>query len=81
MEQANSQHVTAPLVLRISEQDEKMSYIHEQLNISRKKRTTTSTNISKKQPCNLKSELPPALQRSAELATEDGASSWLTGIF
>ena len=50
-------------------------------NTLRKKHIITSTNISKNLPgSGSLSYTTPTLQRSAELASKDGASSWLTPI-
>ena len=57
-----------------------MSYIHEQLKHIKKEVHNNKRKHQQETAMQLKSELPPALQRSAELATEDGASSWLTAI-
>ena len=80
IEQANSQLVTAPLVTRIVEQDENISDIQEEL----KQREREAHNCKCKHPqeaaTRFKSKSPAALLHSAELATEEGASSWLTAI-
>ena len=57
-----------------------MSDIHEQLKHLKKEAHNNKRKHQQETAMQLKSELPPALQRSAELATEDGASSWLTAI-
>ena len=80
IKQANSQDVTAPLVTRIVEQDENISDIQEELKQRKRKTHNSKCKHQQEAATILKSELPAALLRSAELATEEGASSWLMAI-
>ena len=80
IEQASSQHVTAPLVTRIVEQDENISDIKEEMKQRKREAHNSKCKHQQEAVTTLKSELPAALLRSAELATEEGASSWLTAI-
>ena len=80
IEQANSQHVTAPLVIHIVEQDENISEIQEEMKQRKRKAHNSKCKHQQEPATTLKSELPAALLSSAELTTEEGASSWLTVI-
>ena len=78
IEQANSQHVTALLVTRILEQDENISDIQEELQQCKREAHNSKCKHQQESATTLKSELPAALLSSAELATGEDASSWLT---
>ena len=80
IEQANSQHVTAPLVTNIVEQNENISDIKEEMKQRKREAHNSKCKHQQEAATALKSELPAALLRSAELATEEGASSWITAI-
>ena len=80
IEQANSQHVTALLVIHIVEQDENISDIQEELQQCKREAHNSKCKHQQEPATTLKSELAAPLLSSAELATEEGASSWLTAI-
>ena len=80
IEQANSQHVTAPLVTHIGEQNENISDIKEEMKQRKREAHSSKCKHQQEAATALKSELPAALLRSAEFATEEGASSWITAI-
>ena len=77
----SSENVTAPLVTLILSQQQDITHeaIHHQqvakanVRTSRKSHLATIAN-------QLKERLPPCLKRSMELASEKGASSWLTAL-
>ena len=80
IEQENSQHVTASLVTRIVKQNENISDIKEEMKQRKREAHNSKCKHQQEAATALKSELPAALLRSAELATEEGASSWITAI-
>ena len=80
IEQANSQHVTAPLVTNIVEQNENISDIKEEMKQRKREAHNSKCTHQQEAATALKSELPAALQCSAELANEQGESSWITVI-
>ena len=75
IKQVDSHHVTAPLVRRIVEQDENISNIKEELKQRRRETHNCKCKPQQAAATILMSELPAALLRSEELATEEGASS------
>ena len=80
IERENSLHITAPLVQRILKQDESINDIQEQLKHRKKEAYMSKCKSQQATATKLKAELPPTLQKSVELATETGASNWLTTI-
>ena len=64
-----------PLATRIVEQDEKISDIQEELKQRKRKEHNYKCKHQQEAATTLKSELPAALLQSAEIATEEGASS------
>ena len=80
IEQANSQHVTAPLAARIVEQDKNIADIQTELKQCRREAHNFKRKHKEETAVRLKTELPLALWRLAELASVGGASNWLTAL-
>ena len=72
--------ISAPLVVRIINQDHQLDDCRSvQQSIKRRIQQTNRTK-QKEEANNLQSNLPSPLQRSKELAQEKGASTWLTAL-
>lgn len=77
-EYTNSLKITEPLVSRLLQQDPQLGEIHEQqqcIKSSMKRLKNQAVNLAAE---DLSSKLPSDLKRAMELATEKGASTWLT---
>ena len=79
-EYKSSPQVTAPLITKITKQDEEIGDILEDLSRQKKKAKHTRQNLHKVTASQLKTELPISQQRSLELASEKGASNWLSAL-
>ena len=80
IERENSQHIMAPPVEHIVKQDESINDIQGELKHQKKEAYMSKFKSLQAAATKLKAELPTTPQRSVELATETGASNWLTTI-
>ena len=75
-----SQRLSAPLTALIVQQSEDLGAAREQQQAVKKALRAERSSQQKSIATELKSSLPPQLQRAANLASEKGASSWLTTL-
>ena len=79
-EYKSSLQVTAPLITKITKQDEEIGDILEDLSHQKKKAKHTRQNLHKVTASQLKTELSISQQHSLELASKKGASNWLSAL-
>ncbi len=80
VEYQNSRHTTSPLSGKIAQQAKAVPGVFAEVSKRRKSARSAKRQQIAAEAIALKSSAPPTLQRSIDLASERGASSWLTSL-